>query len=156
MGNKIISFPERDKASNEKDTIYVGVVGYCPPTEFNEEAARWMIIDAYNAIARRFPDKTIWVVSGLTNVGVLKIAYEEAARRGWKTMGVACAKAKDFELFPVDQAIIKGDEWGDETASFLSIINILIRLGLGKQSLEEARIAKEMGAIVISYDLQAI
>lgn len=136
--------------------IRIGVVGYSPPTIFDEKKASKMIKEAYGQIEKIYPDYQKTVVSGLTNVGVPKIAYEEAKKRDWRTVGVACSKAHDFEIFPVDQEIIIGDEWGDESMRFLSEIDMIIRIGGGKQSYQETEEIKKEGKLAIEYDLPAL
>lgn len=133
--------------------IRIGVVGYCPPTKFDEVKARLMIFNAFNQVNNLYPCASKSVVSGLTNVGVLKIAYEEAKKREWKTAGIACKKAENYELFPVDEKIIIGENWGDESQTFLDNIDIIIRIGTGKQSITETEEAKRLGKIAIEYNL---
>ena len=143
----------------ENSRLRVGVVGYCPPTKFDEIEARRMLAESYCRIESDFPGKDITVVSGLTNLGVLKLAYEEAKSRGWKTAGVACKKAYDFieNWFPVDEKpVIVGDNWGDESRTFVKSIDVLVRIGNGKQSLKEAELAKLQKKRTYEYDLAAI
>lgn len=83
------------------------------------------------------------MVSGLTNLGVPKIAYELSKKGSHnkeifvKTVGFACTKAKDYPQFPVDAKYIIGNDWGDESQEFLAYIDGLIRIGDGKQSIKE-------------------
>lgn len=133
--------------------IKVGVVGYCPPTKFDETEARAMIQDAYGKIAAHFGGLKIAVVSGLTNVGVLKIAYEEAAKRGWRTIGIACKRAEDHELYPVDEKVIVGENWGDESSTFLERLDMMVRIGNGKQSVQETEHIKAKGKLAFEYEL---
>ncbi|MBI4148037.1 hypothetical protein HY490_01990 [Candidatus Woesearchaeota archaeon] len=74
-------------------------------------------------------------------------------RRGYRTVGIACAKAKDYELFPVNEKIIVGDNWGDESPVFLNYIDVLVRVGGGAQSKRETAETKSRGKPVIEYDL---
>ncbi len=138
------------------EEVKVGVVGYCPPTLFDEDKARTMIQDAYEQIAKQFWDRKIVIVSGLTNVGVLKIAYEEAVKLGWRTVGIACERAQEHELFPVDEKIIEGKNWGDESPKFVATIQAIIRIGVGKQSLKETELVKNNGFSAFEYDLPVL
>ncbi len=131
----------------------VGVVGYCPPTKFDENEALRMIQEAYDKITEQFSGHQIVIVSGLTNVGVLKIAYEEATRRGWRTEGVACKLAEDHPLYPVDEKVIFGEKWGDESPTFVESIQAIVRIGIGKQSLRETELVKSKGFPAFEYDL---
>ncbi len=47
-----------------------------------------------------------------------------------------------------------GDEWGDESEKFLDSIDVLVRIGGGKQSMAEVKKAKEMGIKVIEHELE--
>jgi len=136
--------------------LRVGVVGYCPPTVFDEDEARRMIRDAYDKIAELFGDREVVIVSGLTNVGVLKIAYEEATRRGWRTAGIACERAQEHELYPVDEKMIVGMNWGDESLTFVANIQAIVRIGVGKQSLRETELVKSRGFPAFEYDLPSM
>jgi hypothetical protein len=136
--------------------LKIGVVGYCPPTKFDAEEARKMIVDAYDKLEKMYPGYFFTVASGLTNVGVLKIAYNEAKKRGWSTAGIACQKALSYELFPVDLKIIAGRNWGDESSIFLSFVDAIVRIGSGKQSMAETEEAKKMGLIALEYDLPVL
>ena len=125
--------------------LNLGVVGYCPPSRFDETTARDLVKKGFDALATAHPDAEITVVSGLTNVGVLKIAYEEARDRGWRTVGIACKKAADYELFPVDEVRIVGENWGDESATFVSSVDAMLRVGGGPQSKREAELVRAGG-----------
>jgi hypothetical protein len=136
--------------------LSIGVVGYCLPTKFDEAEAVRMLAEAYDKIEEQFPDTPKMVVSGLTNVGVLKLAYEEAVRRGWRTKGVACKLAADHPLFPVDEQCIVGENWGDESQEFLRDLNCMVRIGVGKQSLEECAIISGRGLPTYEYNLPVL
>jgi hypothetical protein len=152
-------FNWRFKRNNDKTLFRIGVVGYCPPSIFDEHKALVYIKRAYDKIERKHPHIPKTVVSGLTNVGVLKLAYEEAKRRGWKTAGVACRKVLDYknDWFPVDEKpIIVGSSWGDESETFINNTDVIVRVGGGPQSLEECRLAKKQGKKVYNYDLKKL
>jgi hypothetical protein len=117
----------------EDKKMKVGVVGYSAQ-KFDEELAKKLIFSGLEKIGI---DKIECIVSGLTNLGIPKIAYEIATELGLKTVGIACNLAKDYDLFPVDVKILKGDNWGDESETFLNYIDVLVKVGGGKQSEEE-------------------
>ncbi|MDD5165049.1 MAG: hypothetical protein PHG25_00730 [Candidatus Pacebacteria bacterium] len=136
--------------------IKIGVVGYCPPTKFDEVKAAQMIEEAYSKTQAAFPDRSVVIVSGLTNVGVLAIAYAEATSRRWRTVGIACKKAVEHRWYPVDESIIVGTNWGDESPTFLKSLDGIIRIGGGKQSYREVEVIKSLGKFVLEYDLPAL
>ncbi|HLG28284.1 MAG TPA: hypothetical protein VI423_10905 [Paenisporosarcina sp.] len=147
-------------------TIRIGVVGYSGQ-KFDENEAQDLIAGTFDAIEMRWPDRKTHpgkravtltekvIVSGLTDVGIPALAYREAVRRGWKTVGIACEKAKEYDLFPVDKKIIVGKEWGDESETLLNNIDVLVRIGGGKQSLREVKQFQETGKPVIEHELEA-
>lgn len=133
----------------------IGVVGYSEQ-KFNEDKAVSLLKKAFDKIEKDVKsDEDIWVISGLTWLGIPGSAYEEAAKRGWKTMGIACEKAKEHKCYPVDEEIIIGKEWGDESKTFLDSFEILVRIGGGKQSLKETEETKKKDIPVIEYELDA-
>ncbi|MES0490304.1 MAG: hypothetical protein ABUK01_09950 [Leptospirales bacterium] len=137
------------------DEIKIGVAGYSAQ-KFDTSEAIKILKEAYNIIAGQFAGKSIVVISGLTDIGIPALAYREAVLRGWRTVGLACALAKDYACFPVDEEIIMGKEWGDESPHFLEIIDVLVRVGGGKQSLKEAAQFKKNGHQVLEYNLPAL
>ena len=130
----------------------IGVVGFSDQ-KFDEEVAKEKISKAFDMLEIVFATKQFVIISGLTNLGIPKLAYEEAVKRDWKTVGIACSQANDYELFPVDETKIVGDEWGDESETFLNSIEVLLRFGGGDQSLEEVKQAKEMDIAVYEYSI---
>jgi hypothetical protein len=133
------------------ETLNVGIVGYSA-TQFNIGEAELILMELFLS-AKKNSGIPVNIVSGLTNIGVPKIAYGIAKTYGFYTTGIACSKAFDYECFPVDTKIIVGDNWGDESETFLNYIDILVRVGGGKQSLAEVALAKEKNIPVIEYDL---
>lgn len=136
--------------------VRVGVVGYCPPSRFDEELARSAIVNGFDRMLKHFNVSELTIVSGATNVGVLAIAYAEAAKRGWKTVGVACMKARDFQLFPTDELKLIGENWGDESSTFVSMLDGIIKIGGGKQSAREFEEVLSSGKPGMSYEVPLI
>ena len=133
----------------------VGIVGYSAQ-KFDEKEARFLICKEYVRLINKNPGKNISIISGLTNLGIPKIAYENAAICNFHTVGVACSKAVEFDCFPVDHKFIIGDEWGDESSTFISMLDELIRIGGGKQSLKECEDARARNIPVTEIELPAL
>lgn len=152
MSANVSVLPWIKKIGSAKAKLRVGVVGYSSQ-DFDCEAALGLIRKAFDEID---PTADIEIVSGLTDLGIPALAYEEAVRRGWKTVGIACAKAYEYEWFPVDDVIIHGENWGDESPVFLKMIDLLIRIGGGVQSHFEAYSAKAEGKRLMEFDLPAL
>ena len=131
--------------------LKLGIVGYSAQ-KFDIKKAKKIIKKEFDYFEKIY-GKDVTIVSGLTALGVPKIAYEEAKIHGWKTVGIACSKANEFEKFPVDEEIIVGKEWGDESKTFLESIDLLLKVGGGKQAKKEAQIAKDLGMQVAEYDI---
>lgn len=123
--------------------LRIGVVGYSD-TDFDEEQANQYIRDGLDEISTSHTG-TPQLVSGLTDIGIPKLAYREAASRGWETVGVACAKAEEYDTYLVD-----------ESEEFLSQIDVLLRVGGGGQAVEETGHAKKRGIPVYEYDLPSL
>lgn len=137
------------------EKLKIGVTGYSAQ-KFDQEKAKDMLNEAFNEVQRQNPERGYEVVSGLTDLGIPAIAYREGVKKGWRTIGIACSKAEEYSCFPVDEKIIIGKEWGEESQTFLNHIDILIRVGGGNQAKRETQTAKDLGKLVIEYDLQAI
>lgn len=136
-----------------RQPLKIGVVGYSGQ-KFNEITAKVYLKKAFNSIFENYGDQHYMiVVSGLTALGIPLLAYKEATERGWATKGIACEKVKEYELYPVDETVIFGKEWGDESPIFLNDIDILVRVGGGNQSMEETAAAHEKCIPVLEFDL---
>ena len=132
--------------------IKIGVTGYADQ-KFDASEAVKILRETYDLIDGRYPGKSKTIVSGLTNIGVPALAYREAVLRGWRTVGIACSKAKDYDCFPVDEEIIVGQEWGDESPTFIKSVDVFIRIGGGEQAIGETAEFRKSGRPVFEYDL---
>ena len=125
----------------------IGVIGYSDDkckTDYARKLVKEAIVETMTALGWK-PDLplnktpfTFSICSGLTNLGIPALAYEFAKKYEFQTIGVACAKATEYECYPVDKEVIVGTEWGDESEEFLSQIDALVRIGGGPQSEREA------------------
>lgn len=136
--------------------LKIGLVGYSDKKFDKDFATRLVNIGLLTAVNENLKDhrpEEIFIVSGLTNIGIPALGYSFAKAIGWKTVGIACSKASEYDCFPVDERIIVGSEWGDESETFLNYIDALVRVGGGKQSLKEEELAKQKGLPVYAYEL---
>jgi hypothetical protein len=136
------------------NALRIGVVGYSRPCFDTAEAAR-LVAAALDATEALRPGAPRVLVAGLTDLGVPALAYREAARRGWRTAGFACARAASMRCYPVDERVILGDAWGDESDAFVAAIDVLIRVGGGPQSRREVAMARARGVAVTEHELAA-
>lgn len=130
----------------------IGIVGYSSQS-FDQAKATQLLIKAL--LEDIGVDQNTVIVSGYTDLGIPNLAYTLALIHGWKTVGIACAKAKDYECFPCDEVQIVGENWGEESETFLNYIDVLVRVGGGKQSFAEVKRAKELGIPTFEYELEA-
>lgn len=139
----------------------IGIVGYCQPTKFDYDEAWSLVQKGLNVASSRAPKNSdILVLGGFTDIPSIHcIGYQQARQRGWNCGGIACMKAMDYKLWNMseegDEANIVGDNWGDESQTFVNKIDILVRVGGGPQSFSEVQMAKEKGIEVLEYDLES-
>ena len=131
----------------------IGVVGYSA-MKFDEDMAILLLAQGLDLLTKGH--EKVEIVSGLTDLGIPSLAYHIAKDRAYRTVGIACKKAFENDLFPVDDQIIVGEEWGDESETFLDYIDALVRIGGGEQSIDETKKAKDKGLPVYEYDLPEI
>jgi hypothetical protein len=140
--------------------ISVGIVGYCAPM-FDHDLAREYLKTEFDQLAKEqqaglgkvcfvsifftsFDSLSqVKIVSGLTTAGVLGIAYTLAKEYNFITVGIAPKEALKYELFDVDEQIIVGEKFGEESQTFLQSLSRIIRIGGGPQSHNEIAMAKE-------------
>jgi len=130
-----------------KQTIKYGVVGFSR-NQFDQESARQILDKVFQQIKEKHPDKIIEIVSGYTNSGVPKIAYELSEQFGFVTVGFSAKQALKVRsgVYDVKKIILKGEKFGDESEDFVNYIDALIRVGGGKQSRHETELFKKLNA----------
>jgi len=125
--------------------MYIGFVGYSSG-DFDVNKAKNIINTIFSELI-----KDDIIVGGATNLGINKLVYEKAKQLGMKTVGIMCKKGFDYEIFNVDELIVVGEEWGDESQEFLSSIEVLYKIGGGQQSKKEFEMAKKMNIETHEY-----
>lgn len=131
----------------------VGFVGYSKK-EFDEIRAEIITFRIFNEIwGLREKNEPVDIVCGATNTGIHGKVYKMARLCKYNVIGIMCNKGYDYELLPVDKLIVVGENWGDESETFLNNIDILYRIGGGEQSRKEVEMAKGRGIKVVEYSL---
>lgn len=123
----------------------IGVVGYSS-SRFDHDVAEQLLASAFDILTASVTDSAdIEIISGLTNVGIPKIAYELADQRGFATVGISAAQAFIVHcgVYPVSRQIIHGERFGDESQLFVEYIEYLVRVGGGRQSHNEVKLFAE-------------
>lgn len=128
----------------EVGPVRVGVVGFSRRS-FDQEAARRHLRAVLERLVARAGAARVEVVSGLTNQGVPRLAYELAAELGLRTVGVSARRALRVRagLWPVDERVIVGTDFGDESRAFVDRIDLLVRIGGGPQSRAEVELFRQ-------------
>jgi hypothetical protein len=158
--------PEKQSSSNRTAVQYrvrLGVVGFSA-RHFDQEVAKKYLAEGLERIitTTQARPEEIELVSGLTNQGVPKLAYELAVSKKIRTIGISAAKAKSFSKFPVDRFEYHGRDFGDESPAFIAYITHLLRVGGGKQSRHEVELFKAklqetpelLAAHLIEYEVE--
>lgn len=135
--------------------MYVGVMGFSGK-KFDTELAQVYLEQAFNQVESVANGRRISIVSGYTDLGIPAMAYREAAKRGWETVGIACAKAQDYDVYPCDEVEIVGSNWGEESPTFIAKCEMFVRVGGGAQSFDEVKAARSAKKDVIEYDLEEL
>lgn len=123
----------------------IGVIGYSDKsceTNYAKEQVQLGILSVTLKLKIDLEEASI--CSGLTNLGIPAVAYNFAKLFNLHTIGIACSKATQYECFPVNKKIIIGNDWGDESETFLKSIDALVRVGGGPQSIKEWNTFTEM------------
>lgn len=125
------------------NTIKYGIVGFSK-NEFDQKRAAQILRTCFENIQYKHPHTTIEIVSGYTNTGVPKIAYELADEFGFVTVGFSAQQALQVScgVYPVQKVILMGQQFGDESEDFVRYIDALIRVGGGAQSKHETALFK--------------
>jgi orotate phosphoribosyltransferase-like protein len=124
--------------------LKIGVVGFSR-NQFNKKEAFSKLKTLLEEIISANENVEIELVSGYTNSGVPKIAYTLADELGLKTVGFSAKQALKVRsgVYPVKKVMLFGEKFGDESQNFVEYIDILIRIGGGKQSRHEVELFKE-------------
>lgn len=139
---------------SEQKRLKIGVVGYSAKKYDTNKAFNLLKVGIRKILRdHKLTTKDIEIVSGLTNVGIPGQIYFLAKQNDIYTVGIACKKAKDYPIFPVDKKIIVGEDWGDESKTFLKYIDVMLKVGGGDQSNKEAHMCRIAGKKVYEYDL---
>ena len=122
--------------------LKIGVVGYSSNRIDFIHAEALLNLAFDSILSKNTAAQHIEIVSGLTNVGIPKIAYDIARKRGFRTVGISAEQAFKVHcgIYPVDKQMIHGTTFGDESDLFINYIDYLVRVGGGKQSHNEVQL----------------
>ena len=133
----------------EKPTskIKIGVVGFSR-NQFDKLEATRKLKSILWTLAKDKNPQSFELVSGYTASGVPKIAYILADELGIETVGFSAKQALNVRngVYPVKKVILVGQKFGDESEKFVEYIDILIRIGGGKQSRHEVTLFQKLHA----------
>lgn len=123
----------------------IGIVGFSSK-HINEQLATTLLEDMICKIAAGCSSsEEVEVVTGLTNIGIPKLAYQIADKHKFIKVGISAQQAYRVKcgIYFVDKEIIVGEFFGDESQTFVDYIQYLVRVGGGKQSASEVNLFKE-------------
>lgn len=125
--------------------LKVGIVGFSR-NAFDKETARKILEKCYQQLQDNYPDTIIKIVSGYTDSGVPRIAYQVAEQFGFVKVGFSARQALKVRsgLYPVNEVMLQGNRFGDESEGFVKYIDCLIRVGGGQQSRKEVALFKAL------------
>ena len=143
--------------------INIGFVGYSD-TKFDKKIAKQIIYDIFQIIERKYCtddnlNTKINIITGTTNLGIPAIVYEIANNENikygkWFTLvGVMAKEGYQYELYPCDEIYSYGENFGDESEEFINRLDILYKIGGGKQSIKEFQMANDKGIETYEYSL---
>ena len=126
----------------------IGFIGYSD-TKFDINKANEIINKIKDYIS--LDDE---IVSGATLYGIPKLVYETFKNN--KTIGIMCKDGYNYPLYSCDVIYAIGDNWGDESEFLMDYIDVLIKIGGGKQSIKELQMAKNKGIPTYEFELAPI
>jgi orotate phosphoribosyltransferase-like protein len=142
-------FNQQNPVSQTMETgvqkIKIGVVGFSR-NQFDKTAATQKLKAIILRLTQAKDPQSFELVSGYTASGVPKIAYLIADELGIETVGFSANQALKVKngVYPVKKVILIGEKFGDESQKFVEYIDILVRIGGGKQSREEVALFQKL------------
>jgi len=135
--------------------IRLGFIGYSA-TKFDFKKSDEILEQIFKDIGNTYSFKDVEIVSGGTEYGIPFEVYKKADEYGYFLTGIICKEGMEDKLYDLDKIIIIGETWGDESETFIEYIDVLYKIGGGKQSIKEVEMAKKQHKKVIEFELEAI
>ncbi len=128
----------------------IGIVGHSSNRIDEELGLALLETMISRLVASKANTGDVEIVTGLTNIGIPKLAYQIADKHRYVKVGISAQQAHEVNcgVYPVDKEIIVGKKFGDESDAFIEYIDYLIRVGGGKQSAAEVKLFKEKCSIL--------
>lgn len=132
----------------------VGVMGFAGAWERSGLTGGdllWFVEEARSALrqeivrSRHEYGGRLYVATGGTNTGVLRLAYEVCAEAGIPAVGITPDRALNYDLGAMACVVPVGEFFGDESGAFVALCDEFLLLGGGKQSLRETLAAAALG-----------
>ena len=138
----------------ERGLSLLGLMGYAGRWQrsgLSGAALEAFVADAGAALRRSLEaakaehGERLVMVSGATDSGVLRLAYELAAELSITSMGITSNRALRYRVAPMHYLIAIGSRFGDESADFVTLCDHFVVLGGGAQSRHECELALAQG-----------
>tara|TARA_R110001599_G_scaffold306849_1_gene513383 strand:- start:94 stop:537 length:444 start_codon:yes stop_codon:yes gene_type:complete len=123
----------------------IGIVGYSSKKIDENMGTQLLEQEISKIVISHSKAESVEIVTGLTSIGIPKLAYQIADKRNYIKTGISAQQAYLVKcgVYPVDNEIIVGEVFGDESQTFVDYIDYLVRIGGGKQSAHEVALFKE-------------
>lgn len=128
-----------------KKKLKIGIVGFSR-SQFDKPTAILKLRNILEKIVTEKGAENIEIVSGYTNAGVPRIAYQLADDLGVETVGFSAKQALQVRsgVYAVKKVVLIGEKFGDESERFVEYIDWLIRIGGGAQSRREIELFRAL------------
>ncbi len=136
-----------DSILKSQKGVAAGIVGYSV-MDFDRELAQ----NAVDYVLDDLPMGSV-IVTGATKIGIPAMMVVSAKERGIKSIGIMPQEGYETGLSKVDELVIEGEKWGDESARFIEMIDVLYAIGGGRQATKEVLMAQEKGIEVKCIEL---
>lgn len=161
VAQRIEQLPSKQSVVGSNPTVIVSYTG----TQMNKligflgySSGKFDTLKALDILIREFKtfgSDTV-IVSGLTDLGIPGLVYRMANIYNHQTVGIACNKASNYPCYPCDTKILTGDNWGDESPTFIGFCHEFIAIGGGKQTKNEIELIRVASKPIRVYELEEL
>lgn len=89
-------------------------------------------------------DENIYIVIGIIDKGINRLAFDMARERGWKTIGIDSIEARIYDVIEgINQYIYIKGGFGIENKEFVKNIDVLINIHGSSREQEKEKLARK-------------
>ena len=149
----INKFVQEIETMLDKFPLRIGVTGFITQ-KFDEQQALKYLRKAFDKIEKGYPRRKKEIVGKNIDLGIYAIAYREAVRRKWKTVGIPYPEFENFRKFPVNEVVQKSIDYSVYSL-FFEMIDIIVRVGGLYRAIDEVSEAKRANKEIYEYNVKA-